>query len=227
MTTDSSSAPVDLFGDQAPPGRAEVLQQGFLRDLARCRELLPDARMWPAELDVAGGDGAKQRVDRRALFDIAERVVGASGDEWGPVQLHAAIAVWGAPPGVSMKRAMRPFDDPNAPKRFSDALALVRGEGAISAYRALSRGNRLWIRDLGPSYFTKFLYFGGFGAKRYLSQPLIMDDNVIKALGMVTGERWEASLQDYGRYLDLAADWASELDTEADVIEWRLFQIGS
>lgn len=60
-----------------------------------------------------------------------------------------------------------------------------------------------------------------------MPQPLIMDDNVIKALNMVSGHRWEKSLQDYGRYLDLAADWASELGVEADVIEWRLFQIGS
>lgn len=218
--------PSALFGDDGPPDREEVLRQGFLRDLARCKALLPDARMWPAELDAGGGDGATHRVDRRTLFGIAERVV-ASDDEWGSVQLHAAIAVWGAPPGIAMKRAVRPFDDPNAVKRFADALAVVRGEGPISAYRALSRGSRLWIRDLGPSYFTKFLYFGGFGAKRYMSQPLIMDDNVVKALGMVTGQRWETSLQDYGRYLDLAADWAAELGTEADVIEWRLFQLGS
>ncbi len=218
--------PGALFGDDGPPDRDEVLRQGFLRDLVRCKDLLSDARMWPAELDAADGDGDKQRLDRRTLFGIADRVV-ASNDEWGPIQLHAAIAAWGAPPGIAMKRAVRPFDDPNAVKHFADALAVVRGEGPISAYRALSRGSRLWIRDLGPSYFTKFLYYGGFGAKRYMSQPLIMDDNVVKALGMVTGQRWEASLQDYGRYLDLAADWASELGTEADVIEWRLFQIGS
>lgn len=215
-----------LFGDDGPPDRDEVLRQGFLRDLARCKDLLPDTRMWPAELDVDGEAVGKQRVDRRTLFEIADRVV-ASNDEWGPISLHAAIAVWGAPPGIAMKRAVRPFDDPNAVKHFADALAVVRGEGPVSAYRALSRGSRLWIRDLGPSYFTKFLYFGGFGAKRYMSQPLIMDDNVVKALGMVTRERWETSLQDYGRYLDLAADWACELGTEADVIEWRLFQLGS
>ena len=126
-----------------------------------------------------------------------------------------------------MTRAVRPFGDPNAVKHFADALALVRGEGPMSAYRALTRGGRLWITGLGPSYFTKFMHFGGFGAKRFMPQPLIMDDNVVKALIMVTGERWEASLQDYGRYVDLAADWASELDTEADVIEWKLFHIGS
>lgn len=56
-------------------------------------------------------------------------------------------------------------------------------------------------------------------------QPLIMGGNVIKALNIATGERWEGSLQDYGRYLDLAADWAADLDVTADVIEWRLFQI--
>jgi hypothetical protein len=70
------------------------------------------------------------------------------------------------------------------------------------------------------------LYFGAYGAKPYLPQPLIMDDNVIKALNQVTARKWAASIDDYLRFLDLAADWAFELQTSADVIERRLFQIG-
>ena len=35
-----------------------------------------------------------------------------------------------------------------------------------------------------------------------------------------------ASIDDYLRFLDLAADWAFELHTSPDVIERRLFQIG-
>jgi hypothetical protein len=59
-----------------------------------------------------------------------------------------------------------------------------------------------------------------------MPQRLIMDDNVIKALEHVTDSPWRAYLEDYIRYLDLAADYASELQTDPDVIERRLFQIG-
>nr|WP_226955871.1 hypothetical protein [Rhodococcus opacus] len=53
-----------------------------------------------------------------------------------------------------------------------------------------------------------------------------MDDNIITALQTVTNEPWQASAEDYSRYLDYASNWASELGTSDDVIERRLFQIG-
>ncbi|AHK35325.1 hypothetical protein Pd630_LPD09085 (plasmid) [Rhodococcus opacus PD630] len=59
-----------------------------------------------------------------------------------------------------------------------------------------------------------------------MPQPLIMDDNIITALQTVTNEPWQASAEDYSRYLDYASNWASELGTSDDVIERRLFQIG-
>ncbi len=82
------------------------------------------------------------------------------------------------------------------------------------------------VANLGPSYFTKFLYFGGFGANTLMPQPLIMDDNVIKALEELTKESWDATAVDYVRYINLAADWASHFLTSSDVIERRLYEIG-
>ncbi|MDV3133340.1 hypothetical protein [Mycobacterium sp. 29Ha] len=216
----------ELFDGAKPPEREQfVLNQGFTRDLGYCRGLLPDTRMWPAELDHLATDNGRGRIARRTLFEIAERAT-TDTDPWAAIQLHAAIVFWGAPPGQSMVRAVRPFAEDAAAQRFTQALALVRGEGAESAYKALSRRGRLWIANLGPSYFTKFLYFGGYGAKAYMPQPLIMDDNVISALKDVTKKPWEASAADYMRYLDTAADWAFEFNVAADVIERRLFQIG-
>ena len=101
---------------------------------------------------------------------------------------------------------------------------MVKGRRVLT--KALGRRGRLWIPNLGPSYFTKFLYFGGYGAKPYMPQPLIMDDNVIKALKDVTNQHWEPSVADYVRYLDTAADWAFEFGVAADVVERRLFQLG-
>lgn len=223
-----SAIAVPLFDspDDVPDRESYVLGQGFSRDVEKCKALLPDSRMWPPELDEAPISGTRRLVDRGLIFRIAERASSDNEDEWGASQLHTAIAVWGAPPGMPMTRAFRPFSEPNVSRNLSEALRVVRGEGPESAYKALSRNGRLRVANLGPSYFTKFLYFGGFGAKPLLPQPLIMDDNVIKALKLVTQVSWEASAADYIRYIDLAADWGSEFSTSADVIERRLYEMG-
>ncbi len=212
--------------DDVPDRESYVLAQGFSRDIENCKALLPDSRMWPTELDEAPMSETRRLVDRGLIFRIAERASSAKGDAWAATQLHTAIAIWGAPPGMPMTRAFRPFSEPNVSRNLSEALRVVRGEGPESAYKALSRNGRLRVANLGPSYFTKFLYFGGFGAKAFMPQPLIMDDNVIKALDLVTKESWTASAHDYVRYIDLAASWASEFSTTADVIERRLYEIG-
>ena len=150
-----SDIAAQLFDDHTPPPREEfVLNQGFIRDLDRCRRLLPDPRMWPPELNDGATDAGKRRIDRRMIFSIAERAAADIDDPWAATQLHAAITFWGAPPGQSAARAARAFADPNAPKRFTDAFKLVRSSGPESAYNALSRSGRFWIKGLGPSYYT-------------------------------------------------------------------------
>jgi len=215
----------DSPGD-VPDREAYVLGQGFSRDIEKCKGLLPDTRMWPMELDEAPLSGTRRLIDRGLIFRIAERASSDKEDEWAATQLHAAIAVWGGPPGMPMTRAFRPFSQPNVTRNLSEALRVVRSEGPESAYKALSRNGRLWVANLGPSYFTKFLYFGGFGANALMPQPLIMDDNVIKALEELTKESWDATAADYVRYINLAADWASDFLTSSDVIERRLYEIG-
>jgi hypothetical protein len=137
-----------LFDHHRPPAREQfVLEQGFMRDVAMCRKLLPDPRMWPLELDSAAGAGPRVRIDRRMIFAIAQRAGAAiDADPCAATQLHAAIVFWGAPPGQSAKRAARVFADPNAPKRFSAAFKMARSEGPESTYNALSRSRRLGPR---------------------------------------------------------------------------------
>lgn len=219
----------DLFGGQDPPLRQNyVLGQGFTRDPVYSKGVLPDARMWPDELDQLPVDATGRiRIDRELVFVIADRAVNELEDPWSATQLHATITFWGAPPGQSTTRAAKPLTESSASSHLTEAIKVVRGEGPASAYKALSRHQRLWVSGLGPSYFTKLMYFAAYGAKPYMSQPLIMDDNVIAGLGKVTGRPWTASLEAYMSYIDLAKDWAYELDTEPDVIERRLFAIGS
>ena len=219
----------DLFDGQDPPLRHDyVLSQGFTRDPAYSKGVLPDARMWPDELDQLPVDAAGRiLIHRELVFVIANRAVNELDDPWSATQLQAAITFWGAPPGQSTTRAAKPLAEPNASPHLTEAIKVARGEGPASAYKALSRHQRLWVPGLGPSYFTKLMYFAAYGAKPYLSQPLIMDDNVIVGLTKVTGRPWAASPEAYMSYIDLAKDWAYELDTEPDVIERRLFAIGS
>jgi hypothetical protein len=126
-----------------------------------------------------------------------------------------------------MTRASKPLRNPDAPKRLTDALHLVRGEGPMSAYRALVKHpkGRLNISGLGASYFTKFLYFAGWDSKPFLGQPLIMDDLVIEALTKLTKQKWnDESPDDYVRYADLARDIAYEAETTEDVVERQLWR---
>lgn len=88
---------------------------------------------------------------------------------------------------------------------------------------------RLNLPYLASSFFTKFLYFAGWDARSpsLMPQPLIMDDDVIKALNELTSERWQReSVADYERYIGLARQVAYEANTSADVVEWRLWERG-
>jgi hypothetical protein len=227
MTSSSEQLASVLFGGQRPPGRDTLLNQGFTRDPAKTKKALPDARLWPPELDQAPVVHGRFRIDRRLVFHIAERAVATPDDEWSAGQLHTAIVIWGAKPGMPMTRAFRPLANPEAPTQLTKALRVVRSEGPVSAYRALVKlpRGRLYVPHLGASYFTKFLYFAGWDAKPLLAQPLILDDLVIKSLATLTKESWkDESPNEYIRYLDLARDVAREADTTEDIVEWQLWR---
>lgn len=228
-TADEPIPTPDLFDGVPPPRDEYVLDQGFPRDLEYCRAQLPDPRMWAPELDdLPEANYGRHRLARRELFAIAERAAADPGDPWAAIQLHAAIVFWGAPPGQSTSRAVKPLSDPHAPQHLTEALRTVRTAGAQSAYQAMDRYQRLLVSGLGPAYFTKFLYFGGYTAtKPGMPQPLILDENVLKALVDTTHLPWAATAPDYVRYLDAAKDWAFDYNTTPDVIERRLFELGS
>jgi hypothetical protein len=229
---DTPALAVKLFDGRNPPNRDEyVLDQGFTRDLGNCKNLLPEKlrdQLWPAELNSLPGDGSRYRINRATLFAVAERVAGDMDDESGAAQLHSGITFWGAPPGLPMQRACRPLGEAGATIKLAKALKTVQGEGPVSAYKAVIRGGRLAVRGLGPSYFTKLFYFGGYElAKPGMPKPLIMDDNVIEGLARLTEQPWTQTVETYSDYLDLASDLAFELHCEPDVIERRLFDVGA
>lgn len=94
------------------------------------------------------------------------------------------------------------------------------------AYAVLRPGRHNAIRSLGPSFFTKFLYFAGGG--RPAHPCLILDRVVATALRDRCGWKslhrtgpWPA--QTYQRYCALLARWAGEMRCAPDEIERALF----
>ena len=115
------------------------------------------------------------------------------------------------------------------------AAALLQHAAALShddpmtAYDVLYPNNRTAISDLGPAFFTKYLYFAGAGNPDH--PCCILDENVALALQKACGwhslplKGWLASA--YDRYATLLGHWVDEHQLgRRDVIERWLFEEG-
>lgn len=115
------------------------------------------------------------------------------------------------------------------------AAALLQQAAALSrtdpqaAYDLLYPGNRTAISDLGPAFFTKYLYFAGAG---HPDHPCcILDENVALALQKTCGwtslprKGWLATA--YQRYATLLGRWVDEHHLgRRDTVERWLFEEG-
>jgi hypothetical protein len=181
------TVPQDLF-DGVVPSRDSILGQGFWFDPVDRRRRLPDEAMWPPELDACPFEGKNRFVDRRSVFGIAERAIETPDDPFSATQLLLASIIWGTEPKGRNAgfRLDGLHQDPDAPRKLTKALHIVRASGAKSAFEAMSWGGGCKVIEIAAAFFTKFLYFGGWDAKPYLWQPLIMDERVIRALNRTT-----------------------------------------
>ncbi|GLY48665.1 hypothetical protein [Lentzea sp. NBRC 102530] len=119
-------------------------------------------------------------------------------------------------------------DVPRASSLLTRAAEVSRRD-PLEAYTLLRPGPHNAIRSLGPSFFTKFLYFAGGGAPDH--PCLILDRVVATALrdrcGWTSLHRtgpWPA--ETYGRYCDLLTRWAQAGSWAPDEIERALFAGG-
>lgn len=115
------------------------------------------------------------------------------------------------------------------------AAALLQHAATLSrtdpqaAYDLLYPRNRTAISDLGPAFFTKYLYFAGGGAPEH--PCAILDENVAVALQKTCGwtslplKGWLATA--YQRYAVLLGMWADQHHLRRrDSIERWLFEAG-
>jgi hypothetical protein len=138
---------------------------------------------------------------------------------------------WGS--GSQLRQNTRRLDSIAADVDRTEKLLTRAAEKSrhdpAGAYAVLRPGGHNAIRSLGPSFFTKFLYFAGGGGPAH--PCLIFDRVVATALRDRCG--WE-SLHHFGpwpaytyqRYCDLLKRWAGDIRCAPDEIERTLFAGG-
>lgn len=117
-------------------------------------------------------------------------------------------------------------DLPRAGALLAEAASLA-GSDPEAAFAVLRPDRHNAIGHLGPSFFTKFLYFTGGGAPDHPS--LILDRRVATALREHCG--WTSLNRmgpwppwTYGRYCALLRRWSTDLSCAPDEIELVLFR---
>ena len=119
--------------------------------------------------------------------------------------------------------------DPDAAAALLQQAATRSRTDPQAAYDLLYPRNRTAISDLGPAFFTKYLYFAGGGDPAH--PCAILDENVALALQKTCGwtslplKGWLASA--YQRYATLLGMWVDRHDLgRRDSIERWLFEEG-
>lgn len=188
------------------------------------------ARM-PKILREVPPNGAKQSISRKDVFGYRP-----SGD-WTidtALEFYVAACAWGTGnKAQSVHRVVTPLSRPDAADRLLAGLQSAQTGSPETTYYGFNNmeGHKLW--GLGPAFFTKLMYFAaGEPTAATRRHPLILDARVAKSLGWKrrTGWRTTAGTQSYAAYLDVVEEVRSEgpwSDVPADVLEYRLFQMGS
>jgi hypothetical protein len=177
------------------------------------------------------GSGAVA-LTRGALFTLATRPGTLDTDE-GLLGLLWHVVWWGSGwkhPRVAPK--IRSFADPADRKshlqRLREATHAAQDGELKEAYQSLQPGSKAAIPNLGPSYFTKFLYFATGGGP-----ALIIDQRAVESLLALHKPRilhhasgWSAD--EYVDYCETLEEWAASLTAanrpcQADELERALF----
>lgn len=166
-----------------------------------------------------------QRIDRKFLFAMADRVRSQADPDWVCFLWH--VFAWGVMgdfrnvSGIAKRAA-----DQGQRSRLNEILAAAAGaseEGDIrKAYRSLYKK----VPNLGPAFFTKFLYFTG-DRRSADPQCLILDSRVSYAIFALTGlDFFAEKATTYEGYCQRVAQWSKDYGAASDEIEFRLYQLG-
>lgn len=181
---------------------------------------------WPSDLDTPDAlkSSERKRVSRSDLFAQARNI---SSDE-AILDLYVGICGWGTGTKAQrVARCVKPLYQHGAVAALGRAYEAAQSQNPVAAYKRLNTWSEDRIKYLGPSFFTKWLYFSAYDASQstQVDKPLILDAHVASAMGWKAAG-WGSS--DYGRYLETVAQVreAWRHPTEPHVIEYALFQLG-
>lgn len=177
------------------------------------------------------GRGASY-VTRRDLFQFAEQPGLLESDD-GVLRFLWHVVWWGS--GKKHSRValkIRSFADPAT--RATHLTLLRRATefaqaGKIAdAYGTLQNGGKAAIPQLGPSYFTKFLYFSTGGQTAFVIDKRTVDSlDALRCPSAPIRTPWTA--QEYATYCSTLSAWADELSAagtpcQPDELERALFE---
>lgn len=176
-------------------------------------------------------NSAKQLISRKDVFGY--RPIGDWTIETA-LEFYVAVCAWGTGhKAQSVHRVVSPLSRPDAADRLLAGLQSAQTGTPETTYYGFNNmeNHKLW--GLGPAFFTKLMYFAaGEPTAETRRHPLILDARVAKSLGWkrLTGWRTTVGAQSYAAYLDMVEEVRSEgpwSEVPSDVLEYRLFQMGS
>ncbi|OBG45677.1 hypothetical protein [Mycolicibacterium fortuitum] len=189
---------------------------------------------WTPRVSEGWGDFLEQLPDEsRGYRTITRADLLDTANSHGLPQSLLAGYVWGTGSSAFLVgRRARVFRDNDA-ERISDCLQaaaeMVRSGNTVDAYTGMLRGRPHYLKHLGPSFFTKFLYAAD-AREGKPGRALIMDQFVALALKAVDGwdisrnGPWEPSI--YARWIDHAHGVATVEGVRADAVEMAYFNEG-
>lgn len=182
---------------------------------------------WPESLELPKTLRTEERhvnVSRQDVFDRA-RSVQTEGDA---IDLYVLMGAWGTGTKARpLARVAKPLEETDVGARLLRSYAFVREGNPGDAYRRLQPRGEDYIKNFGPSFFTKWLYFSAHDvwSSERGPEPLILDGRVASVLG------WKSSGWSAGQYLEylkiverIRRKWAR--DSALHCIEHALFTLG-
>ncbi|MEU7933648.1 hypothetical protein [Micromonospora echinofusca] len=229
MTSEPACAP---FAGEPPSRETYILNHGFQFNPEAWRRRLPDSIDLPAWLEDRPRLGRWPRITRGDLLQAGT----AAHTGRAAIDILIGAYVWGSglPGGRGPARLRKVFDLNNGDteRHLGKALQVLRSKGPEAAYAALHHGGDYRLKRLGPSFFTKLLYFLGWDSTAGDHRPLILDQYVVIGMNRCRGTSWRPlgpwSAAEYGEYLtwthERASGWGG--GTEPDVVERTVWEHG-
>jgi len=194
---------------------------------------VPVSRQWWTDKLTGAGLAdtvLSSAISRGEIFGLAAK---SAQDPDAALSLLWNSLAWGSGNKLrnNGKRINSVAQDPARAGSLLMQAAALSNTSPLEAYELLYPRHKTVIGQLGPAFFTKYLYFAGGGKSDH--PCAIIDENVARALHETCGWKslpieggWHASA--YDRYCKLLSGWMDQHDdiVRRDIIERWLFEEG-